>query len=253
MYSRTPAMPESAEHRRDERHALLLRVDSVDGSALHGVTENLSAGGLLVRTDRELPKGSRLPLIVGFPGLLSPIELEVEVVRSRPAAGGEPAALAVRIPDDRPEDRARLGRLASAAAEPANGDRRTFHLLVAEDNALVEAAYDHALKLLSSPGRGIAISVEHARDGRQALARLQQPPAIDLLVTDLFMPELDGFELVERLRRTPGLERLPVMAISGGDETARGRALQAGVDVYLRKPVRVQDVLGTVRALLRIR
>jgi CheY-like chemotaxis protein len=225
----------------------------VDGSALHGVTENLSAGGLLVRTDRELPKGARVPLLVGFPGLLPPTELEVEVVRARPASAEEPAALAVRIPDDRPGDRARLARLAAAAAEPAPADGHAFRLLVVEDNALVEAAYDHALKLLAAPGRGIAISVEHARDGLQALARLEQPPAIDLLVTDLFMPELDGFQLVERLRRMPALERLPVMAISGGDEVARGRALQAGVDVYLRKPVRVQDVLGTVRALLRIR
>jgi uncharacterized protein (TIGR02266 family) len=246
-------MTGSRDQRRDDRHPLLLRVDHPDGTPAHDVTENLSAGGLFLRTDRPLEVGSRLPLLLGFPGLLQPLEVEVEVVWTRPPEGEQPAGAALRIPDDRPEHRRRVARIAAAAAAPPHADARSFRILVVEDNALVEVMYEHALRLIAEPGGRVELTVEYARDGVDALARLGTEPAIDLIITDLYMPNMDGFELVRRLRADPKLRETPVVSISGGSGDARDRALDAGVDIYLRKPVRVQDVLGTVRTLLRIR
>jgi uncharacterized protein (TIGR02266 family) len=246
-------MTGSREQRRDDRHPLLLRVDHPDGTPAHDVTENLSAGGLFLRTDRPLEVGARTPLLLGFPGLLEPLEVEVEVVWTRAAGAEHPAGAALRIPDDRPEHRRRVARIAAAAAAPAHADARSFRLLVVEDNALVEAMYEHALRLLAAPGGRVELAVEYARDGAEALARLAAEPGIDLIVTDLYMPNVDGFELVRRVRADPRHHETPIVSISGGGDDARDRALEAGVDVYLRKPVRVQDVLGTVRTLLRIR
>lgn len=242
------------DQRIDERHPLLLRVDHADGPLVHDVTENLSAGGLFVRTDRALEVGARTQLLLGFPRLLAPVEITVEVVWTREATDDEPAGVAVRIPPDRPEDRARVARIAAAAsAEPVELGARTFHVLVVEDNALVESMYEHALRLLAAPGSKVQLSISYARDGLQALARLEHKPRVDLVVADLFMPVMDGFQLVERIRSSADYQAVPIVAISGGGEEARARALGAGVDVFLKKPVKVQDVLGTVRALLRMR
>ena len=118
-------MDPGRETRRDPRVPLVLRVDYPGQERqVRDTTENLSAGGLFVRTDRDLAVGDRLPLQVSFPGLLDPVTVEVEVVRRRAPGEAGPAGVAVRIPDDRLEDRAALSRLAGsgepAPAAPAN-------------------------------------------------------------------------------------------------------------------------------------
>ena len=109
--------------------------------------------------------------------------------------------------------------------------------------------YEYVMRKLSH-GR-IAIEVSLAQDGHDALAKAQVEQ-FDLVVTDLFMPVLDGFELIRRLRREPFGAGLPVVAISAGGADTAVQARKAGADVYLRKPVRFVDVVETVRALLKL-
>jgi uncharacterized protein (TIGR02266 family) len=239
------------EKRRDARVPLVLRIDSPGQPGFRGATENLSAGGLFVRTERPLDPGTRVPLLVSFPGLLEPIELEVEVAWTRQGVAELPGGVAVRIPDDRPLDREKIARLIEGTGG-ATGAARTYRLLLVEDNAQVEALYEHALKRLRSASTGIDLSLECARDGAEALERLAHPPRIDLVVTDLYMPVMDGFTLLERLRADPALVMTPVLAISAGGPDARERAVDLGVDVYLQKPVNIAEILGTVRTLLRL-
>jgi CheY-like chemotaxis protein len=74
--------------------------------------------------------------------------------------------------------------------------------------------------------------VSTADDGAQALQRLEQE-AFDLVISDLEMPFLDGWELARRARRLPGGERLPLIALSTlADDAARQRAMAAGFDAY---------------------
>jgi CheY-like chemotaxis protein len=76
---------------------------------------------------------------------------------------------------------------------------------------------------------------------------------VDLVVSDLYMPVLDGFALIERMRAEPALAAIPIVVISAGAAEARARALELGVDVYLQKPVQFTDIINTVRTLLRVR
>jgi uncharacterized protein (TIGR02266 family) len=256
------------EKRRDPRVPLVLRVGyPATHDALRDVTENLSAGGLFIRTDRPLSPGERVPLQVGFPGLLEPFEVEVEVVRRRPPGPEGPAGVAVKIPLDRIDDRHKLARLAetaraagggagaapgASAGVPVRAPARAFRVLVVEDNAHVVEMYEYALRKLRGGTAGVDVVVEYAANGHDALLRLEAKPRVDLVMADLYMPVMDGFSLVERVKCDPNLMETPVLVISAGGADARARALDLGADVYLQKPVQFADIIATVRTLLRI-
>jgi uncharacterized protein (TIGR02266 family) len=245
-------MAHDGEKRRDPRVPLVLRVEYPGSrSAMRDVTENLSVGGLFIRTDRDLAPGTRVPLQISFPSLLPPLEVEVEVVRRRPASPGDPAGVAVKIPLDRVDDRHKLANIVETARSASSTPvPRGYRVLVVEDNPHVVEMYDYALRKLRSGDA--ALKVEYAGNGHDALSRLGEPPRIDLVMADLYMPVMDGFTLIERMRGDPALMEIPILVISAGAADARARALDLGVDVYLQKPVQFADVIATVRTLLRI-
>src|SRR5512143_1724011 len=199
-------MTQEKEKRRDPRVPLVLRVEYPEAhQALRDATENLSAGGLFIRTDRDLREGQRVPLLVGFPGLLEPFDVEVEVVRRRDAGPGGPAGVAVRVPLDRIDDRHKLARLAETARTSYGAPLRAYRVLVVEDNDHVVEMYEYALRKLRSGGRAVDVAVEYAGNGHDALRRLGETPRVDLVMADLYMPVMDGFVLVERMKADPEL------------------------------------------------
>jgi uncharacterized protein (TIGR02266 family) len=246
-------MDTGKEKRRDPRVPLVLRVEYPGiQQAVKDVTENVSAGGLFIRTERTLREGERVPLHLSFPGLLEPVEVEVEVVRRRPATKDEPRGVAVKIPFDRTDDRHKLARLAETARSGGGKSHRGYRVLVVEDNPRVVEMYDYALKKLRAGDGGVDVLVEYAPNGHEALVRLADPPRVDLVMSDLYMPVMDGFTLVERMRGDAALAGIPILVISAGGLDARARAADLGVDVYLQKPVQFADIISTVRTLLRI-
>jgi uncharacterized protein (TIGR02266 family) len=238
---------DASDRRRDRRIPLVLRVEEPGSpEPVRGITENLSASGLFVRTERDLAEGARLPLILGFPGLLEPVEIEVEVVRRRPATRDQPAGVAVTVPADRAEDRARLAELLARVEREAEA-ARPARVLVVDDNPHVLELYGFALGKLPERDR---VEAELASNVPDALERLRRDPPIDVLLTDLFMPGADGFALIEAVRGDPALARLPVVVLSAGGAEARRRAEALGADLYLQKPVRFADLVSTVRRLV---
>src|SRR5512144_873637 len=163
-------MADERDKRRDPRVPLVLRVEYPGAQqAVRDATENLSAGGLFIRTDRDLREGQRVPLHVGFPGLLEPLELEVEVVRRREAGPAGPAGVAVKIPLDRIDERHKLARLAETARTGFGGPRRAFRVLVVEDNDKVVEMYEYALRKLKTGDSRVDVTVEHAANVHYAL------------------------------------------------------------------------------------
>lgn len=236
------------ERRAHPRFPLVLAVQYVGADAVLGYTENLSEGGLFIRTDRDFRVGERVPLVLTVPQLLEPVELEVEVVRTRAAAPDAPAGVAVIVPQELAEHRGRLGDLArrvAATREPAP----TVRVLLVEDNALVASMYVAALRRLSETDH-VALGVEVAASGEEAFARLVRPPRVDLLVTDVFMPGMSGIDLVERVRAEPATESLPVVVVTAGGEREREQLARLGVARFLHKPVKYQDLVATVRDVL---
>jgi two-component system, cell cycle response regulator DivK len=95
----------------------------------------------------------------------------------------------------------------------------------------------------------IDFEVLTAPDGEQALeaARLHRP---DLLITDLSLPGIDGFELIAQVRQDPGLRAIPIICLSGyGGHSYEERAEAAGCDRILLKPC-LPDTLAQVAAEL---
>jgi len=102
--------------------------------------------------------------------------------------------------------------------------------------------------LLEELLRGAGYGVETARDGRDALRTFHGSPT-DLVVLDLSMPELDGFETLERLR---DLSDVPVILLTArGGEIDKVRGFRAGADDYVVKPFGRQELLARIEALLR--
>lgn len=242
----------TSDRRAHPRFPLILAVQYVGAESVLDYTENLSAGGLFIRTEREFELGERVTLVVSFPQLLEPIELQVEVVRKRGASLGAPGGVAVCVPADRADDRAKLAEVARKIGAPRGGEPG-FRVLLVEDNALVASMYSAALRRLSDTDHLPGLGIEVASDGGAAFDRLLRPPPIDVLVTDVFMPVLSGISLVEKIRAEPTLADLPIIVITSGGERERDRLAALGISTFLRKPVSYQDVAGAIRGLLEAR
>jgi uncharacterized protein (TIGR02266 family) len=245
-------MTMTSDRRAHPRFPLILAVQYAGAESVLDYTENLSATGLFIRTEREFAVGERITLVVSFPQLLEPVELQVEVVRTRAASLEAPGGVAVRVPDDRTGDRERLQEVARRIGAP-RGPEPAVRVLLVEDNALVASMYSAALRRLSEADDFPPLGVEVAGDGAAALDRLLRSPPIDVLVTDVFMPVLSGISLVEKLRTEPSLANLPVVVITSGGDRERELLSSFGMVLFLRKPVSYQDVAGAIRTMLAAR
>ncbi|WP_421659433.1 response regulator transcription factor [Leptothermofonsia sp. ETS-13] len=89
-----------------------------------------------------------------------------------------------------------------------------------------------------------------AENGREAL-KLVEDYQPHLIVTDITMPQMDGYELVRQIRQRPAWRLLPVVFLTARTETqARVRGYQTGCDVYLSKPFELQELGAVIRNLL---
>jgi two-component system, OmpR family, response regulator len=115
-------------------------------------------------------------------------------------------------------------------------------LLVVEDEPSLRALLSDCLR---EPG----YEVITAGEGREAV-RLARRHAPDLIVLDVMLPDIDGFDVVRRLRG--GGDRTPVLFLTARDATAdKVRGLTAGGDDYVTKPFSLEELIARVQALLR--
>ncbi|WP_254666736.1 ATP-binding protein [Streptomyces sp. WMMB 714] len=137
---------------------------------------------------------------------------------------------------------------ASALTEWQNGRAaevlRGTRVLIADDDIRNVFALTHLL------GR-VGMSVRYAENGVEALDALAREPAPDLVLMDIMMPEMDGYEAIRRLRADPRTAHLPVIALTAqampGDSE---QSMAAGASAYVPKPVVIEQLLGTVLSLL---
>jgi class 3 adenylate cyclase len=101
--------------------------------------------------------------------------------------------------------------------------------------------------------RNLGYEVQIAMDGAAALERVRAAPP-DLLVSDINMPLMDGYELCRRLRADPATALLPVVLITSTEaHTERIKGIEAGADDFLMKPVNWPELFGRVKRLLRVK
>jgi CheY-like chemotaxis protein len=142
----------------------------------------------------------------------------------------------------------------TGASERELREGEAVRVLIVEDNPHIIEMYSYVLKKLAAnelKGK-LPLEVHFAAEGHAALAMLLGS-TFHLVMTDLYMPVMDGFALIERIRADPTLASIPVVAISAGGTDARERAMKLGVDIFLKKPVRFAEVMDTVKQLLKIK
>ena len=92
--------------------------------------------------------------------------------------------------------------------------------------------------------------VVSARDGAAALRALEQQPP-DLVLLDVMLPLIDGFELCAAIRANPALNHTRIMLVTArGREAEIARGMALGADAYLTKPFSTRELMEKVRALL---
>lgn len=119
-------------------------------------------------------------------------------------------------------------------------------ILVVDDNL-------DNLEVLATRLRFRGYTVDTATSGEEALARVAENPP-DLILLDVMMPGLDGYEVARRIRADPNLPFIPIILVTARDSTQdKVAGLDAGADDYLTKPINYPELEARVRAMLRIK
>jgi putative two-component system response regulator len=127
----------------------------------------------------------------------------------------------------------------------AFGDRRPKTLVV-EDDGIVASSIERLL-------RAQALDVTVVRNAEQGLEAFRADPP-DLVLIDVLLPGMDGIQFCELLKQDPSGRLTPVVLISGLDTNdCRMRGIDAGADDFLTKPFSTPELIGRVRALLRMK
>jgi CheY-like chemotaxis protein len=146
-----------------------------------------------------------------------------------------------RIVTELPPERQEIIRQLSSSDQDLAG--RTA-LLVDDDTRNIFA--------LSSVLERRGMRVLTATTGKEAIQIVETKASVAIVLMDIMMPEMDGYQTIERIRRKPELRRLPIIALTAkamkGD---REKCLEAGASDYLAKPVNTDQLLTTLRMWLR--
>lgn len=246
------SMSENDDKRKSDREPVTLFVEYEGADDLVGdYTENLSSGGTFVATNRELPIGTQIQLVLSFPGLLAPIAIEGTVRWTRGEQhDGEEAGAGIEFSPGPARD-----QLAAVIDKIRRGDPKTisriFRVLVVEDNHHVASLINDGLKGAARRefSGGVSFVVSNAEDGRQAIEILRRD-SFDALIVDVYLPIVDGAKVISTARTELGLTSIPIIAVSAGGDAARRSALEAGANIFIDKPMRLRQVIDTMQRLL---
>lgn len=242
-----PASPPGGDKRRHTRAGvtLIVEYDAAD-ELVTDYTDNLSSGGTFVATSRELPIGSAVRLGLSFPGLVEPIAIDGVVRWTR---SGEDAGVGIEFLEG--EGRTRLAQVIERVrARDPRTVSRLVRVLVVEDNPHVASFIGDGLAGTGKRGGDLSFSVRTAANGRDAL-QLLEADRFDAMIIDVYLPVIDGANVIEQVRARLALTDMPVIAVSAGGDAARSSALKAGADIFIDKPMRLRQVIDTIRALMK--
>ncbi|GGM88772.1 hypothetical protein GCM10010967_21830 [Dyadobacter beijingensis] len=104
---------------------------------------------------------------------------------------------------------------------------------------------------LSKSLENYKMNVITALDGKEALQKLQENPGVDVVLLDMMMPQMDGYETAKRIRENPQWRNLPVIAVTAKAMTGdREKCINAGASDYITKPVDIDQLMSLLRVWL---
>jgi CheY-like chemotaxis protein len=230
-----------------------VRSSALDPNALPG--DNVSRGGIFVKTVRFLPLNAVIRLSIEEPdsGIVIPATCRVAFVRDAATAvtAGKPAGMGLELVDIADAHRPLLDKLMaertsppSSLAQRANKGEDALRVVVVDDDTRYR-------EQAAEPFRKRGDSVLATADGLEALAAcLKEPP--DVILSDVQMPRMDGWQLLRLVRARPSLAAVPVIFLTSlGGESERLLGYQLGVDAYLPKPYDPDELLVRVHQIVR--
>jgi HAMP domain-containing protein/signal transduction histidine kinase/DNA-binding response OmpR family regulator len=223
-----------------------LREHQIDCAVLDLRLPDMSGFDLL-EVIRDDPTLSNLPIVVFTGRELSPEEdaqlrliarsVVVKGVESPERLLDETALFLHRVIADLPEDKRNMLERLHKSDEDLVGKT----VLLVDDDARNIFALSSALER-----RGI--NVLTATTGNEAIARVQSTPGLAIVLMDIMMPEMDGYQTTQIIRASPAFSQLPIIALTAkamkGD---REKCIEAGASDYLAKPVDTEQLLSVLR------
>jgi CheY-like chemotaxis protein len=204
--------------------------------------QNLTSSTAFVGTSRSIAIATIIELGFAFPGLLETVVLDALVTQTN-AEGltvvfleGGAAKLKGIVERVRAKDPKILAPV--------------VNVLIVEDNKHVCDLVRQGLAgSARREMRDVTFTFATAENGAIAL-ELLRTRSFDAAIVDVYLPVLDGASLIQQARTSLGLTKLPIITMSAGGDGARNAALKAGASVFLDKPVRLREVVSTMRQLL---
>ncbi len=220
-------------------------------------TENISPGGLFIRTDRVREVDQVIRLWLALPGSDDEVEILGRVAHARKpaeaAAEGKTAGMGIEFLEMPFEQKQRLndyflGGLSDVPTEPEPQNEKpatrfTGRVLIVEDDGLLQRKIR---KLLESKG----MEIDVASTGVEAITRcMKQVP--DLILSDIEMPTLDGWGLLRMVKARAALSSIPfVFLTSRASETNRLKGYRQGVDDFLSKSTPPAEIIARLDRIL---
>ena len=121
----------------------------------------------------------------------------------------------------------------------------TQHILIVDDEKNIAISVDYLLRR-----EGFEVSVAHDGEEGLMLIKNKQP---DLVLLDVMMPKLDGFQVCEAVRKDPALADVRIIMLTAkGRDAEKEKGLTLGADAYITKPFSTRELVAQVKALLEI-
>lgn len=117
-------------------------------------------------------------------------------------------------------------------------------VLIIDDSEMVRNYYYYILK-------NAGFDVISAIDGADGIEKLFKAPDIKLIISDINMPNMDGYTMIEKIREDPQFEDLPIIIISTENEAMdKQKGYDAGADVYIVKPIDPNILIENIKLLI---
>lgn len=232
--------------RQPAKKELLRLIVDYDNAAefLDDYDANLTASTAFVGTTRNIALATIIEVGFAFPGLMEPIVLDAVVTRA------EKEGLTLAFLEGGAQKLKAI--VARVRAKDPKVLAPVVNVLIVEDNKHVCDLVRQGLAgSARREMRDVTFTFETAENGAIAL-ELLRTRTFDAAIVDVYLPVLDGASLIQQARTQLGLTKLPIITMSAGGDGARSAALKAGASVFLDKPVRLREVVATMRQLLSV-